>query len=146
MPEPLGQQLVASLFSARNRIRFAMDDACRPLGVTDATWRTLFYLDQTGDGVSQKELANVMGIEGPSLVRLLDSLESKSLIERRPNPSDRRSKRVFLTAMGGELLVELKQVSANLREEMLRDISPEEIEQCLGVLHRILGSVQDPPT
>ncbi|MEX2326817.1 MAG: MarR family transcriptional regulator, partial [Pseudomonadales bacterium] len=69
------QQFVISLFNVRNRVRFAMDDAFRPMGITDATWRTLFYLEQTGDGVFQKDLATVMGIEGPSLVRLLDSLE-----------------------------------------------------------------------
>ncbi|MFT7091559.1 MAG: MarR family transcriptional regulator for hemolysin, partial [Candidatus Azotimanducaceae bacterium] len=64
----LNQRFVALLFNTRNRIRFAMDDRFKPLGITDATWRTLFFLRQD-NGTSQKQLALTMGIEGPSLVR-----------------------------------------------------------------------------
>ena len=69
MSDDFNQKFVSLLFNARNRIRFAMDDEFKPLNITDATWRTLYYLRQEGDGVQQKELAQVMGIEGPSLVR-----------------------------------------------------------------------------
>lgn len=141
MTASLGQRFVIALFNARNRVRFAMDDAFRPLGVTDATWRTLFYLNQTGNGVSQKELANVMGIEGPSLVRLLDALEDKQLIERRTNLLDRRGKTVHLTARGNEMIVELQAVAARVREDVLRDIDPANVEVCLEVLERILAKV-----
>ena len=88
---------ITRLFLARNRYRFAMDDQFKPLGITDATWRTLFYLEQTGDGVLQKDLARVMGIESPGLVRLLDTLEAKDLLIRKPAVNDRRGKTVHLT-------------------------------------------------
>lgn len=131
------QQFVISLFNVRNQVRFAMDDAFRPLGITDATWRTLFYLEQTGNGVSQKDLATVMGIEGPSLVRLLDSLEDKQWIERRPSETDRRSKSVHLTGKAQRLLDKLHGVADQVRGELLKDISDEEIERCLEVFRRI---------
>lgn len=134
------QQFVISLFNVRNQVRFAMDDAFRPLGITDATWRTLFYLEQTGSGVSQKDLATVMGIEGPSLVRLLDSLEDKQWIERRPSETDRRSKSVHLTRKAQRLLDKLHGVADQVRGEMLKDISDEEIECCLEVFRRITNA------
>ncbi|MEX0942253.1 MAG: MarR family transcriptional regulator [Pseudomonadales bacterium] len=134
------QQFVISLFNVRNRVRFAMDDAFRPMGITDATWRTLFYLEQTGDGVFQKDLATVMGIEGPSLVRLLDSLEDKQLIERRPGQTDRRSKSVHLTRKALKLLDKLHDVADQVRGELLEDISDEEIEHCLLVFQRIMDT------
>ncbi len=137
------QEFVALLFNVRNRIRFAMDDEFKPLGITDATWRTLFFLDQTGDGVRQKELANVMGIEGPSLVRLLDSLESKGLIERKPDHRDRRGKSVFLTAEARPLLKKLRKRSALVRERLLREVSDEEIASCLSVFRCIMTGARN---
>ena len=139
MTESARQQFFVTLFNTRNRIRFAMDEAFKPLGITDATWRTLFYLEQTGSGVSQKELANVMGIEGPSLVRLLDSLADKQLIERRPSQEDRRAKTVHLTARARELLVELHEVSNRVREDLLRDVDPDQLRICMDVFATILG-------
>ena len=57
------------------RLRQSVDAEMRLIGLTEATWRPLIYLRSLGDGVRQKELATAMSIEGPSLVRLLDSLE-----------------------------------------------------------------------
>lgn len=142
MDRDIRQRFVAAVFNTRNRFRFAMDDAFRPLGVTDASWRTLFYLEQTGNGVSQKELASVMGIEGPSLVRLLDSLEAKDLIERRASETDRRSKAVHLTKKAMGLLDKLHGISEQVRGEILADVTDTEIKQSLSVLERILEKPQ----
>jgi len=65
------------------RLRQAVDAELRAYGLTEATWRPLAYVGRLGDGVRQKELATALAIEGPSLVRLLDSLERRGLIERR---------------------------------------------------------------
>jgi MarR family transcriptional regulator for hemolysin len=66
-------------------------------GLTDATWTPLLHLRAWGDGVTQKELAERVGLDGSSLVRLLDILEGKGWVERRADAADRRSKRIFLT-------------------------------------------------
>lgn len=132
------ERFFVTLFNTRNRLRFRMDDAFRPLGITDATWRTLFYLEQTGSGVSQKQLADVMGIEGPSLVRLLDSLQSHDLIERRPSETDRRAKSLHLTKSAQNLLVELHEIATQVRTELLEHIDDKELTICLDVFDRIL--------
>lgn len=148
-------RFVSALFNARNRIRFAMDDAFRPLGITDATWRTLFFLEQEGNGVSQKRLATTMGIEGPSLVRLLDNLEGQGLIERQPSLTDRRAKSVHLTPTAETLLVELHDIATTTRETILSDVSDADLDTCLGVFEQILAAaekrettwnVNDPPS
>ncbi|MEX2489945.1 MAG: MarR family transcriptional regulator [Pseudomonadales bacterium] len=127
------------LFMTRNRIRFALDDHFRPMGLTDATWRTLFYLDQMGNGVSQKQLARVMSIEGPSLVRLLDNLEARHLIERQPSLNDRRAKSVHLTSEAMPLIETLRESAAVIRQELLQDVSDEEVRCCLRVFDAILA-------
>jgi len=140
MPAPSRDQFFSGLFNARNRVRFAMDDAFRPLGITDATWRTLFYLEQTGSGCSQKQLAETMGIEGPSLVRLLDNLEARDLIERRQSDTDRRAKSVHLTRASKKLLVQLRDIAAQVRGSVLKHISDEDIAACLRVFNQILSA------
>ena len=142
MTDTKGQQFFVAIFNIRNRFRLAMDEAFRPLGITDATWRTLFYLEQTGNGVLQKELADVMGIEGPSLVRLLDNLEAKHLIERRPSEADRRAKTVHLTAKARRLVVRLHEVSARVREDLLADVDAGQLDACMRVFKAIQGALE----
>jgi len=84
--QELDQLFFSPLFHARNRIRFAMDDRFKPVGITHATWCALNFLRQD-DGFFQKHLAKAMAIEGPGPVRLLDNLANKSLIERRSDPT-----------------------------------------------------------
>src|SRR5215470_4162382 len=85
------------------RLRQAVDGELRVLGLTEATWRPLVYVRRLGDGVRQKELATALSIEGPSLVRILDNLERRGLIERRADESDRRARGIHLTRSGREL-------------------------------------------
>tara|TARA_R110002072_G_scaffold59158_1_gene150695 strand:- start:35678 stop:36118 length:441 start_codon:yes stop_codon:yes gene_type:complete len=134
---PLDQRFVALLFNTRNRIRFAMDDRFKPMGITDATWRTLYFLRQ-GDGISQKELALTMGIEGPSLVRLLDQLASKGFIERRIDGTDRRSKTIHLTAHAAETLVDLDKVAKSVRQDIMKGVRKKDLAICVKVLEQIM--------
>lgn len=135
--QDLDQRFVALLFNTRNRIRFAMDDRFKPLGVTDATWRTLFFLRQD-DGASQKQLALTMGIEGPSLVRLLDQLETKGFIERRTDANDRRSKTIHLTDHAHSLLADLDKVAKSVRGDLMAGISEQDLAICVKVMEQIL--------
>ena len=135
----LNQRFTALLFNTRNRIRFAFDDKFKPLDITDATWRTLYFLRQEGDGVQQKELANAMGIEGPSLVRLLDNLSEKGFIERKSDPGDRRSKTIHLTAEVEPLLAKLDKNAAQVRKELFAGIDEKDMQTCIRVFDQILA-------
>ena len=77
--------------------RGQIDERLRPQGLTQARWIVLVNLRRGGEGMQQKDLARFVGVEGPTLVRVLDYLEGENLIERRADTSDRRAKSVHLT-------------------------------------------------
>ena len=124
------------------RWRKMLDERLKDLGVTQARWSTMVYLQQGGEGLTQRELASLMAIENPTLVRLLDSLEQQGLIERRPCPNDRRARRLHLTKAGVEFMDELSERAATLREEMLDGISDKDIEASLKVFHKIMENAE----
>ena len=120
------------------RLRQAVDAELRVLGLTEATWRPLVYVRRLGDGVRQKELATALSIEGPSLVRLLDNLERRGLIERRADESDRRARGIHLTRSGRELAKRAAKVGGEVQARVLADVPPQDLEACL----RVLGSIE----
>ncbi|MDX1550984.1 MAG: transcriptional regulator SlyA [Marinobacter sp.] len=124
------------------RWRKLLDERLKDLGVTQARWTTMVYLQKGGEGLTQRELARLMAIENPTLVRLLDSLEQQGLIERRPCPNDRRARRLHLTPDGTEFMNVLTERAAKLREEMLEGISDEEIEGAVAVFHKIMENAE----
>ena len=65
------------------------------VGITFAQWRVLVLLTKTHDGLSQKEIAEGLGLEAPSLIPIIDKLENDGFIERRVDRNDRRNNRIF---------------------------------------------------
>lgn len=122
--------------------RLKLDQRLRPLGLSQAKWRTLVLVDRSGGGINQKELADRLGIEGPTLVRLLDRLEADAWLERRPAPQDRRLKQVYLRPKAGEMLRHIEAVAAELRRELLAGIDPEQLACCERVLRIIQRRVE----
>jgi MarR family transcriptional regulator for hemolysin len=119
-----------------------LDERLKDLGVTQARWSTMVYLEKGGEGLTQRELASLMAIENPTLVRLLDSLEQQGLIERRPCPHDRRARRLHLTSAGRAFMDDLSERAEVLREEMLEGISDKEIECTVKVFNKILENAE----
>lgn len=117
--------------------RNKLDQRLRPLGLSQAKWFTLLQLGRHGEGKTQKELATLLGIEGPTLVGLLDRLAHDGWIERREAAYDRRAKTVHLQPKARELLRDINEIAASLRQELLADITFEEIEIATRVLLRI---------
>jgi len=123
--------------------RSRLDEKMRPYGLTQARWNVLIHLRRGGDGFQQKTLANFVGIEGPTLVHILDNLEKQVLIERRPDPADRRGKTVHLTADGWRMIEVLDVVAADVRRENLAGIDDADLDHCLAVFSRIEAHVND---
>ena len=86
----------AELASANRKLRALVDERARNMGLTLSRARLLMQLAKA-DGPIQSDLAGLLDIEQPTLVRLLDGLERTGMIERRAAPGDRRARRVFLT-------------------------------------------------
>jgi len=117
--------------------RARLDERLHPLGLSQARWLVLLHLSRRGDGVVQKALAKWVGIEGPTLVRLLDRMTSDGWIERQESPEDRRAKTVHLTAKARAVVGQIDAVAAELRRELLADMDPTAVESCLRVLEQI---------
>jgi MarR family transcriptional regulator for hemolysin len=126
------------------RMRQAVDAEMRLVGLTEATWRPLMYLRTLGDGVRQKELATTLSIEGPSLVRVLDNLERRGLIERREDESDRRARGIHLTRTGRELAVRAARIGASFQTRLLNGVPLADLETCERVLETLEREMEEP--
>lgn len=112
-----------------------------PLGLSQAKWRTLFYLSRYPEGIIQKELATLISIEGPTLVRLLDRLELDGWVKRKSTQQDRRCKIIHLTKKAQPTLTEIHNVVAQLRREIFVDIEDEDVRTCLRVMRQIKNKI-----
>jgi MarR family transcriptional regulator, transcriptional regulator for hemolysin len=127
------------------RWRARLDGRMAASGLTEARWLPLLHLARWGDGLTQKELAASLGVEGPTLVRTLDWLEREALVARRPVPHDRRAKTVHLTPRARDLHRSIEQEAAAVRAEILQGIPEEDLTTCLRVLDRVAARLGAPP-
>ena len=93
----------ANLMVLSRAYRGAADKALADYGLSQATAWPVILAGRLGDGVRQGALAEALGVEGPSLVRVLDQLVAAGLMERREDPHDRRAKTLHLTEAGQAL-------------------------------------------
>lgn len=107
------------------------------LGVSDACAAPLVWTARLGEGARQNTLASYVGIEGPTLVRLLDQLSGSGLITRCEDPNDRRAKTIWLTAKGKDITAKIEASLTLLRERVLSDISAEDLAGALRVLEAV---------
>lgn len=107
-------------------------------GVAEAAATPLVWVSRLGGDVRQNVVAEHCGIEGPSLVRLLDDLTRQGLLERRQDPSDRRANLVSLTPRGKEIVAAIEAHLVEFRSEILGDLDDADIAVTLRVLERIM--------
>lgn len=77
--------------------------ALEPLGIGPRAWAALNCLDES-HGLSQREVAALLGVDRTTMVALIDELQAKALVERRPHPGDRRKNVVGMTELGRNLV------------------------------------------
>jgi len=97
----------------------------------------ILRLLRTDAGVSQQEMAAKLGIHPSRLVAVLDELETRDLVERRPNPDDRRQYALHLTEKGTQALGQIGQAARQHQETLCAALSPEEREDLAKLLRKI---------
>src|SRR5436305_2078979 len=117
--------------------RLKLDERLKPMGLSQAKWRTLLHLSLAGDALTQAEIAERLGIEQPSLVTLLHRLESEGWIIRRSSLHDRRCKMVFLGQRARRVISQINAAAEKLRHELLEDVSAADLRTCVRVLAQI---------
>lgn len=112
------------------------------LGLTPGEARTLSHAHRAG-AVRQMVLAERMGVEAMTLSTGLDRLESRGLIERRPDPDDRRAKLVHLTTSGEEVLERIQPIAAALRADASKGVAPADWQRFLETLKKVRANLAD---
>ncbi len=123
--------------------RAAADQLLAELGVSQATAWPIIVIQRLGEGVRQKEIAEDLGIEAPSLVRLLDQLEASGLALRTLDPADGRSKTVHLTDAGRLIASDINKRLLSFRRAVFSGVSSEDADAFLRVLDAIRNNTAD---
>ena len=127
------------------RWRQRLDQRLRPLGLSEATWRVLVHLARHDNPPTQGQLARSLGIEGASLVGLLDRLEEEGLLRREVAAGDRRAKVVHLCPAARPLLKKIRALARGLREELLRDIPADDLQVTQRALLTLRAALERDP-
>ncbi|MFL6591067.1 MAG: MarR family winged helix-turn-helix transcriptional regulator [Chthoniobacterales bacterium] len=144
MPPPNINELGLILFGTARAWRTRLDQRLRPLGLSQGKWRTLMHLSQGGNNLTQKEIAERMGIEGATLAGLLDRLQDDGWVERRGSAEDRRCKTVHLQRRSKAVLNKIFDTAHDLRTELIENISQRDLETCINVLSKIRDKAERP--
>lgn len=128
---------------AARRWRKLANDRVKAVGQTMARWETLFLVAYSGQDLSQGELARLISVEGPTMVRMLDILARDGLIERRQSDTDRRVTYNSITPKGEAVIRDIMAITNAFREELLSDIEPEKLAITLETLSLILRRLDE---
>jgi MarR family transcriptional regulator for hemolysin len=143
MIEPAARRAFAlRLAFVARRWRNLMNQEMAALGQSQARWGTLFWINVFGESVNQTQLADRIGIEQPTLGRVLRSLEKDGLIERVPGRHDRRTKVIRLTAAAKPLMDDLDALQDRVRRQLVRGIDVADLTACMGVFARVLANME----
>ncbi len=112
------------------------------LGLSQARWLVLLHLGRFAELPTQRELAQSVGVEGPTLARLLDSLETQGLVSRQAVPEDRRAKKIALSPQALPLIEKIEAISAQLRQEVFAGIDEDELRRCQKVHAQVLSNLE----
>lgn len=131
-------RVTRALVVAARRWRKVANERVKELGQTMARWETLFLVAYSDDELTQSELARLISVEGPTMVRMLDVLARDGLIERQQSDTDRRVTTNRITPEGEQVIDEIMAVTNILRAELLHDIDADKLTVFLEVLAQIL--------
>lgn len=132
--EILRRRLTTSIYLVGKRWRKAVELQLVRHAISEMPAAALRGIACLGDGVRQNVLAQYLGIEGPSLVPIIDQLEERSLVSRQNDPGDRRAKNLWLTKEGRVLSSQIETELDVVRLKTLKGLDRSDIEAALRVL------------
>ncbi len=112
-------------------------------GLTQAIAWPVLAISRKGDGVRPSVVAEEVGLEPSSVVRLIDNLVASGYVERRDDMTDRRAKLLFLTDFGRRNVPLLEAEIAQLRNDLLKGLTNDQVMTCLEVFKSLNNSIRD---
>ncbi|WP_260955498.1 MarR family transcriptional regulator [Pseudomonas citri] len=122
--------------------RAELDRRLAGMGLSQARWLVLLHLARFEQAPTQRELAQSVGVEGPTLARLLDSLETQGLVQRQAVAEDRRAKKIVLCPPARPLIEQIETIATQLRRELFEGIDEADMRVCMRVHGIVLANLE----
>lgn len=128
---------IGFLLADSNRmLRRIFNERITPLGLTQAQWRALVHLSRN-EGLNQVNLAELLEVQPITVARLIDKLVAAGLVERRPDPNDRRAQRLFLTERATPVLDRIWEIAEETYDTVFAGLSTDECVALADLLTRM---------
>ncbi len=112
-------------------------------GITFGQWKIIIILANNDDGLSQKEIADKLGLEGPTIIPIIDKLEKDGFVNRMVDKNDRRNNQIFLTEKTISLLDSTINYALKIKEISIRNISEQDISITKHTLEKMQQNTQN---
>jgi MarR family transcriptional regulator for hemolysin len=122
-------RVTVNLVLVARRWRSLLDERLRLIGQSSARMEALAAIINSPSLSAQVDIAKRLRIEGPTMTRMLDTLEADGLVERLPDPADRRTKQSRVTAEGERVLEEIFGIADELRDRLLSTVPTERMDE-----------------
>ena len=125
------------VYSASKTYQKAFDLELRnKIGITITQSKVIFAL-YMHSGLTQRELADKIGVETPTLVPIIDKMEEDGYVKRKLDSEDRRLKRIYTTLKTDALWDSMMECVSQIRKVSLKEVSEQEVKSVLGVIKKI---------
>ena len=134
-------RMTRALVVAARRWRKVANDRLKPLEQTMTQWEALYLVAYSGEELNQSQLSRLLGVHGPTMLRMLDSLARRGLIERQQSHEDLRVTINRITPKGRAVITRIMGLTNELRRNVLDGIDPQELSTAVKVLAQMLRSL-----
>ncbi len=141
----LEERFSDALHSTSRSWRQAVDRKLKYLGVSQASWMTIAMAAKARSPLSQSELADKLGVEGATMVAMIDRLVKAGLVLREASTTDRRVKHVVLTSAGLKIYEKVKTEAAALRRDLLANVDQKKLLIATELLEGLQGIIEQQP-
>lgn len=121
-------------------LRMAIDRRLKYLGLSQASWVAVAAIAGAQSPLSQSELAQILGVEGATIVSMVDRLVKLDLVKRVPTSVDRRKKLVVVTDAGKVLYEKVRMEADAIGKEILEDVNEQDMQVAMQVLTKIYAA------
>jgi MarR family transcriptional regulator for hemolysin len=143
LPDSIEERFSAALHGGARNWRLALDKRLKHLGIGQSGWMTIAMVAKSAEPLSQRALADLVGVEGPSMVSMLDRLERGGFLTRAPSAHDRRVKLVQLTEEGRKVYAEVKAVAESFRATLLAGLDPQALASAAELLETLRVRIEE---
>lgn len=137
---PFARDLLFLLHDVARLLRVDADKRARSHGMTRAQWGILIWLARQ-PGITQKELSELLEVEPITVARLIDRLQNRGMVERRPDPRDRRIWRLHLLPPAHAVMDEIGAQRAEMTRILAQGIHPETLDNVIEALLRMKATL-----